>query len=414
MKIAIWHNLPSGGAKRVLYEQVRGLVARGHHVEAWCPPFADRAYLPLAEMISEHVVAAYSVSFERKYKGDVLDAYFGDIGFVNDKVAALQEHCRACAQEMNAGNFDVLFANECMFLAAPAIGKFATLPRLLYLHEPYRALYEAAPRLPWLALPPPRRFWWSPNYLKWLARDFARTYSLRLQMRAEQENAAAFDTLLVNSYFSRESILKAYGQAARVCYPGVDAQFFRPLSLERERIVLGLGSFTFGKGIDRALRAVGAVPAAQRPPLVWIGNLSHAHVLSEYETLAQTLDVEFTPLHSLEQSTVIEWLNRAALLIYPPRLEPLGLAALEASACETPVVGIAEGGVRETVRDEYNGLLVADDSPDALARAILRVFDNPTLARDLGKNGRAEILARWNWSDATTRLENELEQTRRT
>jgi len=35
MKIAVWHNLPSGGGKRALYHHVRGLVERGHRVESW-------------------------------------------------------------------------------------------------------------------------------------------------------------------------------------------------------------------------------------------------------------------------------------------------------------------------------------------------------------------------------------------
>ncbi len=55
MRIAVWHNLPSGGGKRALYEHVRGLIQRGHYVEAWCPPTASQTYLPLSLMIKEHV-----------------------------------------------------------------------------------------------------------------------------------------------------------------------------------------------------------------------------------------------------------------------------------------------------------------------------------------------------------------------
>ena len=56
MRIAVWNNLPSGGGKRALYHHVKGLVERGHHVESWCPPTADRTYLPLSELVEEHVV----------------------------------------------------------------------------------------------------------------------------------------------------------------------------------------------------------------------------------------------------------------------------------------------------------------------------------------------------------------------
>jgi len=41
MRIAVWHNLPSGGAKRALYDHVRGLVDRGHSIESWCLPTSD-------------------------------------------------------------------------------------------------------------------------------------------------------------------------------------------------------------------------------------------------------------------------------------------------------------------------------------------------------------------------------------
>src|SRR5437773_12267925 len=56
MRIAVWHNLPSGGGKRALYEHIRGLVQRGHYVEACCPPTASETYLPLSPMIKEHIM----------------------------------------------------------------------------------------------------------------------------------------------------------------------------------------------------------------------------------------------------------------------------------------------------------------------------------------------------------------------
>ena len=56
MRIAVWHNLPSGGAKRALHDQVRGLVGRGHVVESWCPPTADQEFLSIGQLVPEHVV----------------------------------------------------------------------------------------------------------------------------------------------------------------------------------------------------------------------------------------------------------------------------------------------------------------------------------------------------------------------
>src|SRR5229473_8596052 len=68
MKIAVWHNLPSGGGKRALYYHVRGLVERGHTVESWCPPTADVSYLPLRELIPEHAVPNEWTLYQGRYK----------------------------------------------------------------------------------------------------------------------------------------------------------------------------------------------------------------------------------------------------------------------------------------------------------------------------------------------------------
>jgi hypothetical protein len=62
VRIAVWHNLPSGGGKRALVDQVAALQARGHHIESWCPPSADQDFLPLGQLIPEHVVPVPPVS----------------------------------------------------------------------------------------------------------------------------------------------------------------------------------------------------------------------------------------------------------------------------------------------------------------------------------------------------------------
>jgi len=66
---------------------------------------------------------------------------------------------------------------------------------------------------------------------------------------------------------------------------------------------------------------------------------------------------------------LVEVLNRATALVYTSRLEPFGFAPLEANACATPVVAVAEGGVRETMRNGVNGILV-DREPEPIAHAL--------------------------------------------
>ncbi len=95
-------------------------------------------------------------------------------------------------------------------------------------------------------------------------------------------------------------------------------------------------------------------------------------------------------------------LNRA-MMIYAPRLEPFGFAPLEANACGLPVIAVAEGGVRETIIDGLNGLLVENDGKE-LARAINSLTRNKDYAHKLGENGRKIITQKWSLDASIDRL----------
>src|SRR5258705_1578297 len=79
--------------------------------------------------------------------------------------------------------------------------------------------------------------------------------------------------------------------------------------------------------------------------------------MREMLELAETVGVDLQIRMIVPDEELVEILNRAALLLYTPSLEPFGFAPLEANACATPVVAVAEGGVPGTVVDGVNGLL---------------------------------------------------------
>ena len=405
MRIAIWHNLPSGGGKRALYYHVRGLVERGHTVEAWCPPTADATYLPLRDLISEHVVPFDWHPVPEHHRAARIMAPYRNIV---TKLEAMDRHCRLCGDEINRGRYDVLFANSCSLFRVTSIARHVDIPKLLYLQEPYRWLYEAMPELPWPALPLPPGGRWTVAYLKRFVQNLIQVQGLRVQARAELENARAFDTLLANSLFSRESILRAFGIEAKVCYLGIDTKLFVNLQRPKEAFVVGLGSIVPGKRLEVAITALSRLPAP-RPGLVWIANVAIPHHLQRMEQLAHSLGVSFRAAVGIDDKEIVDILNRATALVYVSRLEPFGLAPLEANACGLPVVAIAEGGVRETVFDGVNGLLV-DDDPDAIALAIQRLLDDPAYAARLGATGSEMVYRRWSLAASIDRLELRLAQ----
>ena len=127
MRIAVWHNLPSGGGKRALYDQIRGLLELGHHVESWCPPSADESFLPLGDLVTEHVV---ELAPSPRGIGVTLREIALDH---NSDVHAMDEHCSRCAHEIDSGGFDILFANSCMYYRVTSIGRQVSVPAALYL-----------------------------------------------------------------------------------------------------------------------------------------------------------------------------------------------------------------------------------------------------------------------------------------
>ena len=146
MRIAVWYNLPSGGGKRALHDHVRGLLGRGHTVEVWCPDTADRDYLPLAAMVPEHVLP---IDWPAKPR---LSDFWGFTLAMQRSLNAMDDHCRRCAEQINRGGFDILFANSCKFFSATSIGRQSASPasstsRNLSAHfmRPCRA-YHGSPR----------------------------------------------------------------------------------------------------------------------------------------------------------------------------------------------------------------------------------------------------------------------------
>jgi glycosyltransferase involved in cell wall biosynthesis len=403
LRIAVWHNLPGGGGKRQLYNHVRGLVERGHYVEVWCPDIAEREFLPLSDIVTEHVVPL---------KADVGAADYNsrDCRVVRKLLNAMEKHCELCAEEINSGNFDVLFANSCVLFRTTPIAKYVNIPSALYLGEPYRQFYEALPELPWIA---PLDDYARAFSLRDLPHYVGRLVSLggiRLQARAELEFARAFDLILVNSAFSRESILRAFNLESKVCYLGIDVDHYRPTGEPKGNFVVGIGYIYHGKGVDRAIRALATIPKERRPSLVWVGNSASQHDLQNYTGLAKSLEVDFVPRIHIPDAEVISLLSRALAMIYTSRLEPFGLAPLEANACGTPVVAIAEGGVRETIREGVNGFLTNDDDPEMLGNLISRFIDDPKLSAGMGVRAREDVVKHWNLAFSTDNIEGWLRQ----
>jgi len=412
LKIAVWHNLNSGGAKRALYHHVKGLLERGHQIEAWCPDSIDQDYLPLNKLIKEHIIPIKTNNhlFNRARR-----RILGPISRINERISNIKQHCLECAEQINNGGFDILLANSSSDFHMSFVGLYIKIPNIIYFQEPYRRLYEALPTLPWIAPDINSMGLFHPidtlREISRLLKESMNTYALRIQVREELKAAKSYNRILVNSYFSRESVLRAYGLNSWVCYLGVDQNLFHQGNRLKQNYVVGMGGVQHTKGIDRAIKAVAAIPKNKRPKFIWIANRSSEDYEDEMRKLAASLQVDLNFRIRIPDHELQDLLSCAAVMLYTPRLEPFGLAPLEANACCTAVIGIAEGGIRETIQTGENGTLINNENPQEFEKAILSFTENLDYATEFGIKACKHVRKIWGAERAIGRLEKYLKET---
>jgi N-acetyl-alpha-D-glucosaminyl L-malate synthase BshA len=80
-----------------------------------------------------------------------------------------------------------------------------------------------------------------------------------------------------------------------------------------------------------------------------------------------------------EQQNLVPWLSVADLFLLPSAQESFGLAALEAMACEVPVVASNVGGLPEIVEEGVTGFVCPPDAVDAMAERSVALLTDPVL-----------------------------------
>ncbi len=97
-----------------------------------------------------------------------------------------------------------------------------------------------------------------------------------------------------------------------------------------------------------------------------------------------------------KQARIVDYLSAADVLLLPSEQESFGLAALEAMACEVPVVASGVGGVPEVVSDGETGFLSAVGDLEKMSEDAARLLVDKDLRREMGTRARQQALTRYN------------------
>lgn len=96
-----------------------------------------------------------------------------------------------------------------------------------------------------------------------------------------------------------------------------------------------------------------------------------------------------------KQPRIVDYLSVADVLLLPSEQESFGLAALEAMACEVPVVASRVGGIPEVVTDGETGFLSEVGDIEKMASDISRLVRDEDLRREMGRRARQSAIDRY-------------------
>jgi N-acetyl-alpha-D-glucosaminyl L-malate synthase BshA len=109
---------------------------------------------------------------------------------------------------------------------------------------------------------------------------------------------------------------------------------------------------------------------------------------SSAEWIARNCGVERKVHFMGKQDSIQELIGISDLLLLPSENESFGLVALEAMACEVPVVASRVGGLPEVITDGQEGFLVETADINTMAERSLSVLGDSSRRMEMGKRAR--------------------------
>jgi N-acetyl-alpha-D-glucosaminyl L-malate synthase BshA len=111
-------------------------------------------------------------------------------------------------------------------------------------------------------------------------------------------------------------------------------------------------------------------------------------MLSEARSLVRELGLEEHVRFLGKQEDIVTILNMSDVLLFPSEVESFGLVALEAMACEIPVIASRSGGIPEVVSCGEVGYLSEVGDVERMAQKALKLGQDAELRQKMGKAGR--------------------------
>lgn len=332
----------------------------------------ERLVLDLARGLNASVIYGYATA--ESYARDFFPAARRDLG-LSPVLRRHGLHLPALAwafsrQRNYMTRFDTrIFSGVCAPLAAP-VGKLSGT-NIFYCHTPPRFLYDQ--------------------------RDFHRGQSSLVTQLGIATIGASFQrsyvravgrmhTIVANSENTRNRIRQFLGRDSVVVHPPCDTEGFA--WGEPQGYYLSTARLAPLKRVDRIIDAFRRLPNKK---LVVTSGGESAKALRD--RAADAPNISFTGW--IDESDLRSLIAGAIATIYVPVDEDFGMSPVESMAAGKPVIGVAEGGMLETVIDQATGVLLPKDfTVEDLAEAVNWLSAERAISMRHASEQRASLFAR--------------------
>lgn len=354
MRIAFFHELHFGGARRVVYEYAK-VLSKSNKVDLF---YVDSDKEDIEKHFNESKL--YSLDY-KKYKGGspLLKIY-------NDFVIPyrLQKLHKKIAKEIDSRNYDFVFVHPSQFTHAPFILKYLKTPNLYFCHEPLRTVYDPVVDLK----------------INNLIKNLYEIISRRIKKIIDQKNIKSADLVITNCNYSKNNIKKAYCIEAEVCYLGVDPNLFKPKNFNKIYDLIFVGDTIPMEGYDTL-----------------------TEIIKPFNGTLKVKVIKPNKNKYITDEELAQEYNKSKLLVVLGRFDPFSMIPWEGMSCEVPPIVVNEGGPIEAVRDNETGYIV-ERNPLIIKQKIDLLLSNEVLRKRIGQNGRKDILDNWTWEKSGERV----------
>ncbi len=322
-RIAIFSNLPSGGARELYDSNIRYL--KSHYV---------------VSEINETIFKP-SNFFEYLYISLIsIPKFYKNLSRTIDQ------------------DFDLILAYHSWITKSPSILKYSKLPKIYICHEPMREYTDNL-------------------HIQNQTLKESIINIIRIPIKIQDKNNLKTKNLVViaNSKFSKKIIDNYYNVSSKIIYPGINTGV-NISSIKKENKILSVGAINKLKGFQFIIEVVSQIDKRMRPNLSLIGNGGDNSYISTLKSRAKELDVNLTIKTNISREELSHEYLTSKVFAYAPLNEPFGIVVEEAMSCGLPILAYAKGGGYAELLNNKTGILLDDLDIQEWSQSLAKMLNS--------------------------------------